>query len=145
MVFYRILLLFRPKNGILEQKGPNNGKIQQIRPNNGILFRNLKIGSEKCFSLFFTGKPVLLSEYRTGNPTYIAHKSLCATSELNNNIIITPSVPTGRRHHWVLPTHVTACGGQFFPRMRILTLSNHQVIGGGGWALWCRLDSSNIS
>jgi hypothetical protein len=38
MVFYRILLLFKPKNGILEQKGSNNGKIQQIRPNNIILW-----------------------------------------------------------------------------------------------------------
>jgi hypothetical protein len=39
MLFYWILLLFRPKNCILEQKGPNNGKIQQIRPNNGILWQ----------------------------------------------------------------------------------------------------------
>jgi hypothetical protein len=37
MVFYSILLPFRPNNGILEQKMPNNGKIQQITPNNGIL------------------------------------------------------------------------------------------------------------
>jgi hypothetical protein len=74
---------------------------------------------------------VLLSEYRTGNPTCIATSSLCAQSELNNNIIFTPSVPTGWHHCWALPAHVTTCGGQFLkvlkPFRRVLVLCSEYL------------------
>jgi hypothetical protein len=37
MVFFRILLQFRSKNGVLDQIRSNNGILWQIRSNNGIL------------------------------------------------------------------------------------------------------------